>query len=98
MSTVHVKITIDAPVERVWETIMDPRRLGEWVTIHRRLKEAPADPQKQGATMEQVLHIRGVSFHRPLDARGGEGTDARGMGRTRTGPFKGADPLRVVGR
>ncbi len=41
---------------------MDPRRLGEWVTIHRRLKEAPADPQKQGAKMEQVLHMRGVSF------------------------------------
>ena len=39
MSTVHVKIEIDAPVERVWETIMDPHRLGEWVTIHRSVRD-----------------------------------------------------------
>ena len=63
MSSVHVHIKIDAPVERVWETIMDPTRLGEWVTIHRRLKQAPSDPQKQGSQMEQVLHMRGVSFN-----------------------------------
>lgn len=63
MSTVHVHIRIEAPVERVWETIMDPNRLGEWVTIHRRLKEVSAEPEKRGATMEQVLHMRGVSFN-----------------------------------
>jgi uncharacterized protein YndB with AHSA1/START domain len=63
MSTVHVHIRIDAPVERVWETVMDPNRLGEWVTIHRRLKDVSADPQKRGSTMEQVLHMRGVSFN-----------------------------------
>jgi uncharacterized protein YndB with AHSA1/START domain len=63
MSTVQVKIGIDAPVERVWDTVMDPRRLGEWVTIHRRLKDVPSDPQTEGATMEQVLHMRGVSFN-----------------------------------
>jgi uncharacterized protein YndB with AHSA1/START domain len=63
MSTVHVKITINAPVERVWETVMDPHRLGEWVTIHRRLKDVDRDPQREGAAMEQVLHMRGVSFN-----------------------------------
>src|SRR5581483_1253272 len=63
MSTVHVKIRIDAPLQRVWNTVMDPSRLGEWVTIHRRLKEAASDPQTKGATMEQVLHMRGVSFN-----------------------------------
>jgi uncharacterized protein YndB with AHSA1/START domain len=63
MSTVHVTTEIDAPVQRVWDTIMDPHRLGEWVTIHRRIKKASSDPQKQGSTMEQVLHMRGVSFN-----------------------------------
>jgi uncharacterized protein YndB with AHSA1/START domain len=63
MSTVHVKTKIDAPIERVWDTIMNPDRLGEWVTIHRRMKDASSNPQKQGATMEQVLHMRGVSFN-----------------------------------
>jgi uncharacterized protein YndB with AHSA1/START domain len=63
MSKVHVKIRIDAPIERVWETIMNPNQLGEWVTIHRRLKDASSDPQRRGSQMEQVLHIRGVSFN-----------------------------------
>jgi uncharacterized protein YndB with AHSA1/START domain len=63
MSTVRVKITINAPVDRVWETVMDPQRLGEWVTIHRRLKDVDRDPQREGASMEQVLHMRGVSFN-----------------------------------
>ncbi len=63
MSTVHVKIAIEAPVERVWDTVMNPERLGDWVTIHRRIKDVDSDPQRQGANMEQVLHMRGVSFN-----------------------------------
>lgn len=62
MSTVHVKIDIDAPPQRVWETIMDPHRLGDWVTIHRSVKGVSAPPLAKGSTMEQVLHMRGVSF------------------------------------
>jgi uncharacterized protein YndB with AHSA1/START domain len=63
MSTVHVRISIDAPPERVWETVMNPNRLKDWVTIHRAVRDVSAQPLKQGATMEQTLHIRGVSFH-----------------------------------
>ena len=37
MSEVSTTIDIDAPVEAVWKLVMDPRRLEEWVTIHRRL-------------------------------------------------------------
>jgi uncharacterized protein YndB with AHSA1/START domain len=62
MSTVHVKIVIQAPVERVFETVMDPNRLKDWVTIHRSVKGVSPDPTKQGATMDQQLHIRGFSF------------------------------------
>jgi uncharacterized protein YndB with AHSA1/START domain len=63
MSTVHVTTEIEAPVERVWETVMDPHRLKDWVTIHRALKDVSAQPLTEGATMEQVLHMRGFSFH-----------------------------------
>ena len=63
MSLVHVKIRIEAPVDRVWETIMDPRQLGEWVTIHRSLDEVSDQPSRKGATMEQVMHMRGLNFH-----------------------------------
>jgi len=63
MSTVHVKINIQAPVQAVWETIMDPNRLKDWVTIHRSVKDVSEQPLGKGSTMEQVLHMRGVSFH-----------------------------------
>ena len=62
MSTVHVQIEIDAPPRVVWDTVMDPARLEEWVTIHRSVKVKSADPRQEGAQMDQVLHIRGVSF------------------------------------
>ena len=63
MSIVHATIEIDTPPERVWETIMNPDRLGEWVTIHRSVSEVSDRPLKQGSTLRQVLHVRGVSFH-----------------------------------
>jgi uncharacterized protein YndB with AHSA1/START domain len=62
MSTVHATIKIDAPIGRVWDTIMDPRHLQDWVTIHRAVKNVSDVPLRRGSTMEQVLHVRGVSF------------------------------------
>lgn len=41
---------------------MDPNRLKEWVTIHRSVKNVSANPLRQGSTMDQILHMRGVSF------------------------------------
>jgi len=63
MSTVHVTISIQAPVQRVWDTIMNPDRLKDWVTIHRSVRAVSEQPLGKGSTMEQVLHMRGVSFH-----------------------------------
>src|SRR5437588_12894459 len=63
MSTVRATIEIDASVQRAWDTIMNPRRLGDWVTIHRSVKDVSDEPLTQGSTMEQVLAVRGVSFH-----------------------------------
>jgi uncharacterized protein YndB with AHSA1/START domain len=63
MSTVHTTIEIEAPVERVWEIVMDPYRLEDWVTIHRALRNVSDKPLLKGSTMDQVLHMRGVSFH-----------------------------------
>jgi uncharacterized protein YndB with AHSA1/START domain len=70
MSTVHVQIDIDAPPQTVWDTVMDPSRLGEWVTIHRSVKMKSADPGEPGARMDQVLQILGVRFkvHWTLDS------------------------------
>ena len=63
MSTVRVKTEIRAPLKRVWDTVMDPGRLRDWVTIHRSVSDVSSQPMRKGSTMDQVLHIRGVSFH-----------------------------------
>jgi len=57
MSAVTTSIDIAAPPRTVWDVVMDPVRLREWVTIHRRLERHSA------TSMEQVLCLRGVTFH-----------------------------------
>ncbi len=57
MSEVTTSIEIAAPPEEVWDVMMDAQRLEEWVTIHRRLEDFT------DSTMDQVLCLRGVSFH-----------------------------------
>lgn len=61
MSTVGVSAYISASPQRVWETVMDPARLGEWVTIHRGLRHADSGPPRVGYEMDQQLHLRGVN-------------------------------------
>ncbi|MFZ0090721.1 MAG: SRPBCC family protein [Solirubrobacteraceae bacterium] len=63
MSTVSAKIDIDAPIERVWETVMDPHRLGDWVTIHKSVSDVSDLPLRRGSTMQQAMHVRGLTFH-----------------------------------
>jgi uncharacterized protein YndB with AHSA1/START domain len=63
MSTVRAQIEINAPPQRVWDTVMDPHHLADWVTIHRSVKNVSEHPLRKGSTMDQVLHMRGVSFH-----------------------------------
>jgi uncharacterized protein YndB with AHSA1/START domain len=62
MTRVHCAIEIDAPPERVWEVVMDPQRLPDWVTIHRHLRDAPARLTR-GSTFEQTLNLRGANLH-----------------------------------
>jgi len=62
MSVVEASIQIAAPPAEVWKLIMDPSRLGEWVTIHRRLVQADDGPPRVGYTMDQQIHMRGVSL------------------------------------
>jgi uncharacterized protein YndB with AHSA1/START domain len=57
VSEVSTSIDIDAPVRDVWEVVMDPHRLADWVTIHRRLISS------SDGEMEQVLCLRGANFH-----------------------------------
>jgi len=62
VSTVQVQITIAADPQTVWDTIMDPQKLERWVTIHRSVDTHSGAPDREGAQMDQVLHIHGVPF------------------------------------
>jgi carbon monoxide dehydrogenase subunit G len=63
MSLVMASTHVAASPQEVWETVMDPAQLGEWVTIHRRILHAEAPPPRVGYKMEQQIHLRGVSLH-----------------------------------
>jgi carbon monoxide dehydrogenase subunit G len=56
-------IEIAAPPESVYEVVMDPRRLREWVTIHDQLEEAPPGRLQQGSHLTQRLKLAGRRFH-----------------------------------
>ncbi len=62
MSLVTASIRIAAAPAEVWKTVMDPACLGEWVTIHRKLVHADGGPPRVGYTMDQQIHMRGVSL------------------------------------
>jgi uncharacterized protein YndB with AHSA1/START domain len=70
MSEVTATITIAASPQRVFDTIMDPDRLKDWVTIHRSVTVLTDDPLRAGAQMDQVLSLRGLSVtvHWTLDS------------------------------
>ncbi|HEX6711785.1 MAG TPA: SRPBCC family protein [Thermoleophilaceae bacterium] len=55
-------ITIDAPPEKVWEVLMDPERLADWVSIHQKLKKAPNGILNEGDELTQCLRLMHKNF------------------------------------
>ncbi len=58
-------IEIEAPIERVWDLVMDPDRLGEWVSIHEEVFDYAGGDLEQGSTFGQRMKLKGV----PLKVR-----------------------------
>jgi uncharacterized protein YndB with AHSA1/START domain len=59
---VKADINIQAPREKVWALVMDPSRLKDWVTIHRKLNSVDDGPPSEGMEMQQTLALRGTKF------------------------------------
>ena len=57
MKAVDASIDIDAPPEKVWDALMDPTRLREWVTIHRKLGSSADPPLEVGDELDQTLRL-----------------------------------------
>jgi uncharacterized membrane protein len=62
VTLVKASIEIDAPREQVYDLALDPARLDEWVTIHRRVNSRDAGTPREGYEMNQTLHLRGANF------------------------------------
>ncbi len=62
MTLVRASIEIDAPRERVYDYMLDPAHLDEWVTIHRRVNSRDVGPPREGYEMDQTLCLRGANF------------------------------------
>ncbi len=53
---------IAAPPKRLYDVIMDPRRLEDWVTIHHHFEGNPPAPLKKGSRLTQCLKLAGKRF------------------------------------
>jgi uncharacterized membrane protein len=62
VTLVTASIDIDVPREQVYDLMLDPARLDEWVTIHRRVNTRSGGPPREGYEMDQTLHLRGANF------------------------------------
>ena len=61
-------VTIDAPPEEVWRTVLDPDRLGDWVTIHRKVNQADDGAAAQGIQDAADALPARRALQGPLDA------------------------------
>jgi uncharacterized protein YndB with AHSA1/START domain len=62
VSEVHARIEIDAPPETVYDLMLDPTRLHEWVTIHRKVNRVDDGRPHEGFAMDQTLCLRHANF------------------------------------
>ena len=62
MSVVEASFNIAAPPQAVWDVVMDPRRLRDWVTIHRSVSDFSVGAPHEGDRMTQRIALRGADF------------------------------------
>ena len=53
---------IAAPPKDVYDVVMDPQKLRDWVTIHQRLEGSPRTPLQKGSELTQCLKLAGRTF------------------------------------
>jgi polyketide cyclase/dehydrase/lipid transport protein len=59
--SVQTSVDLGASPQKVWDVVMDPRRLEAWVTTHQRVSRAPVR-LCAGSSFEQTLRLAGKTF------------------------------------
>src|SRR3954471_24655597 len=62
MSEVRAKIEIAAPPEQVYDVMLDPARLHEWVSIHCKVNRTDSGEPREGYEMDQTLCLPHATF------------------------------------
>ena len=55
-------IHIAASKQKVWDVVMNPHLLHEWVTIHHSLERLSQGPVDTGFSFDQILAFEGIRF------------------------------------
>jgi uncharacterized protein YndB with AHSA1/START domain len=63
VTEVTTETEVAAPRERVFELLLDPHRLGEWVSAHRSVSDVPDGRLQKGSEFKQTLSLAGREFH-----------------------------------
>jgi uncharacterized protein YndB with AHSA1/START domain len=87
--SVTATVELAARPEEVWDVVMDPARLRDWVTIHRSVR-APDGPLRAGDSFEQTMALAGRGFTVRWTVTGLE--------RPRRAIWEGEGPLRSSAR
>ena len=62
MTVAETEIEIAAPRERVFELLLDPNRLDDWVTISRGVSDVPQGELEPGAEFRQRMRLGAAAF------------------------------------
>lgn len=62
MPAVVSEIEIAATPDAVWEIVMDPHRLGDWVSTHHALGDGAPRELSAGSSFNQTLKLSGARF------------------------------------
>ena len=57
MADITVSRSFTTPQQQLWDTISDPSRFEEWLTLHEKWKAEPPTRLEKGSTMSEVLSI-----------------------------------------
>lgn len=63
MSLLEIEERVDAPPERVWEVVADPRNLPRWDRHIVEVEGVPEDGLRRGSTYTTVMGFMGVRAH-----------------------------------
>lgn len=61
MASVTATVEFPAPPEKVWATMSDPRRYGEWLTIHQDWRGELPDELAVGAKLTEIVSVMGMA-------------------------------------